>query len=88
MCWARTISIQFSSRRIRRSTAPTDPFLQRALSKYVTLSIDNLVSVKEQQFVDSVSHRADELKPLGHESLPLFTEHPFLFRTESEDSAV
>ena len=35
------------------------------------------------------SQRADELKPLGHMSLPLFYPKPLsLFSTESEDSAV
>ena len=64
-------------------------FLHRTLSKYVTLSIDNIVSLNEQQFVDSVPQRADELGPKSHESLPhFFPELPFLFRTESEDSAV
>ena len=49
----------------------------------------NLVSLNEQQFVDSVSQRADELKPPGHESLPHFSPNPpFLSRTESEDSKV
>ena len=37
---------------------------------YVSLSADNLVSLNEQQFVDLVSQRADELKPLRHKSLP------------------
>ena len=66
------------SRRIRRSALPAGPFPQRALSKYATLSIDNLVSLIEQQFVDSVSQRAEELKPLGHERLPHFSPNPVL----------
>ena len=65
-----------ASRRIRRSTAPTDPFPQWGLSKYVTLYIDNLVLLNEQHFVDSVSQRADKLKPPGHESLPHTSPNP------------
>ena len=38
-----------------------------------TVSTDNLVSLKEQQFVDLVSQKADELKPPGHKSLPHFS---------------
>ena len=39
----------------------------------MTLGIDNLVPLNEQQFVDSVSQRADELKTQGHESLSHFS---------------
>ena len=44
----------------------------------MTLSIDNLVSLKEKQLMESASQWADELKPLGHESLPHFSPTPIL----------
>ena len=50
--------------------------LQRELASYVTVSIDNLVSLKEKQLMESASQRAGELKPLGHESLPHFSPNP------------
>ena len=36
--------------------------LQWELASYVTLSIDNLVSLKEKQLMESASQRDDELK--------------------------
>ena len=54
----------------------------------VDVQFQLLVSLHEQQFVDSVSQRADELKPPGRESATIFPELPFLFRTELEHSTV
>ena len=86
MCWARTNSVVLTKKQWKCSSSW--PSLRRTLSKYVTLSVDNLVSLNEQQFVDSVSQRADELKPLGYESLPHFSPKSLLSRPESEDPKV
>ena len=86
MCWARTNSVVLTKNQWKCSSSW--PSLRRTLSKYVTLSVDNLVSLNEQQLVDSVSQRADELKPLGYESLPHFSPKSLLSRPESEDPKV
>ena len=72
------------------TTCPSHPcFVTATQNSGRTLISATIVSLSEQQFVDSVSHRSDELEPLGHETLPHFSPTPpFLFRTESEDSAV
>ena len=58
---------------VRRARYLNDgPLLQRALSSYVTLSIDNLVCLNEQQFADSVSQRAQTTG--SRESATLFPE--------------
>ena len=50
----------------------------------------DLASLNEQVFVDAVPKRADELKALGHKSLPHFSpnHHFFLFHSRLRRSIV